>query len=68
MKDYIVKNIYELSVSYNEYFLVQANTKKEAVDKVYETQKHEFNKKDFKAYTLAELYKQADTEGIYVIH
>lgn len=65
MKNYIVQNIYHLPLSFNEWFLVKAKTKKEAVNKVYERCGEDFNKKDFKAYTLEEFYEDSD---VVVIH
>lgn len=63
MKDYIVQNIYTLPVCYNEYFLVKANNKNAAIDRVYKEYGEEFSKKDFKAYTLDDIYKLSDTGG-----
>lgn len=65
MKDYIVKNCHNSLLSYNEWFLVKANNKKEAIEIVYNNYGYEFHKKDFKAYTLKEMY---DDEQIIVIH
>lgn len=59
MKYYMVQNVYEHPVEYNEWFLVKANTKKEALDKVYQQNKDEFTRKDFKVYTLEEMYEDS---------
>ena len=65
MNNYIVKNIYEIPLAFNEWFLVKANNKKEALEKVYAEHGHEFNKKDFEVFTLDEFY---DNEDVVVIH
>lgn len=62
---YIVKNIYELPISYNEWFLVKAFNKKEALSKVYDDYGYDFHKKDFIVYTLEEFYSGED---VVVIH
>jgi hypothetical protein len=68
VKDFIVENIYELPVAYNKWFLVKANNKKEALNKVYNRNGGEFRKKDFTVYTLKEFYKFEDNEDVVVIH
>lgn len=68
MKNYIVQNVYELPLSYNEWFLVKADSKKEALYKVYKQYGYDFNKNDFKVYSLDEFYKNSDTIDLAVIH
>jgi hypothetical protein len=67
LKDFIIQNIYEPGVAFNEWFLVKAENKKDAINKVYEQYGFEFRKKDFKAYTLTEFYQMGD-ESVVSIH
>jgi hypothetical protein len=65
MKNYIVQNIYEIPVAYDEWFLVKAENKKDALHKVFIRYGYECKKTDFKVFTLEEFY---ENEDVVVIH
>lgn len=58
METYLVQNIYELPLAYGEFHLVKAKNKKEAIDLVYDIYQDEFNKKDFKATNVEDLFRE----------
>lgn len=70
MNYYIVQNVYTLPISSYEYeyFLVQASSKKEAIDKVYILYGDEIHKKYFIACPLEEFFNENEVDDVAVIH
>ena len=59
---YLVINTEE--PDYNRSFIVEADSNKEAVDKVYEVYGEEYRKKDYKAFSIDKLEYE---DGVYCI-
>lgn len=65
MNNYIVYNKDELM--YNQCFLVKSYSKRQALNKVYEVYGEEYRKKDYKVYSLNQMYNDSDIEDVAVI-